>query len=383
MIPSIRVASISDIHIGHKNTPAEKIIDNLDRYLTNDKTMSSIDLLILAGDVLDGLLIADSNDSFLYAGWVGRLLIYAMRYDVCVRVLRGTPSHDWQQSMKFVSVKETLERYSGKKIDMEYVDELSIEHIDRFDIDVLYIPDEWGAGPADALQQVRDLMSAKGIEKVDFSVMHGMFRYQMDSGIQNLPVHDERSYLELTRYLIFIGHVHQYSNYERIYSQGSFDRLCHGDEGPKGFLKAVINNDGSYELSFVENEHAQIYKTVHIQDHDALASLEEIERVVGNLPAGSFVRLSCPAKHTLLTSMMVVKERWPQFRWTTISSEKKQTAREPIVDNTIEYVPIVINKQTLPDLIRDRLCLYHPDSHATGLVERCVNELYSAMAEVG
>lgn len=383
MIPHIRIASISDIHIGHKNTPAEKIIDNLDRYLTNDSLMSSIDLLILAGDVLDGLLIADSNDEFLYSGWVGRLLIHAMRYDVCVRILRGTPSHDWRQSMKFVSIKETLEKYSGKKIDLEYVDVLSIEHIARFDIDVLYIPDEWGAGPADALQQVHELMAQRGLSQVDFSVMHGMFRYQMDSGIKNLPVHDERSYLDLTRYLVFIGHVHQYSNYERIYSQGSFDRLCHGDEGAKGFLKAVVHSDGAYEMSFVENEHAQIYKTVQVRDHDALASLEEIEQAVSGLPAGSFVRLSCPAKHTLLTSMMVVMERWPQFRWTSINSEKKQNKREPVVDNSIEYVPIAINKQTLPDLIRDRLSLYHPDSHAAGLVDRCVSELYSAMAEVG
>ena len=256
MVPLLRIASASDIHLGHKNTPTAKIIENLDRYLTNDEVFSSIDMLILPGDVLEGLMIADSEEAYLYEGWVCRMLILAMRHNTCVRVLRGTPSHDWRQSQKFVSVKDMLESYSGQKVDMEYIDELKIEHIERFGIDVLYIPDEWGAGPADAIKQARAALQERGLEKVDFTVMHGMCRYQMDAGIENLPLYSEPDLLEITRYLVFIGHVHQYSNYERIYSQGSFDRLCHGDEAPKGYLRADVQRDGAYDLRFIENKHA-------------------------------------------------------------------------------------------------------------------------------
>ena len=80
--------------------------------------------------------------------------------------------------------------------------------------------------------------------------------------------------------------------------------------------------------------------------------------------------------------MMVLKERWPQFVWSSISSEKKQNKREPIVDHKTIYVPLAINAQTLPGLVRDRITLYYTDSEQTGLLTRCMTERSSVMAEV-
>ena len=53
---ALRIASISDIHLGHPKTTTEYIITNLNKYLNNDEFLSNLDILFFAGDVFDNLL---------------------------------------------------------------------------------------------------------------------------------------------------------------------------------------------------------------------------------------------------------------------------------------------------------------------------------------
>ena len=83
----LNILSLSDIHLGHKRTHTEYIVNNLNKYISNDETLSNIDLLFLVGDVFDTQLNLSSPDVSIIDYWVAKLLRLCNKHKVCVRVL--------------------------------------------------------------------------------------------------------------------------------------------------------------------------------------------------------------------------------------------------------------------------------------------------------
>ena len=52
----LRVVVLSDIHLGHPNTPTVEIIKNLNLAFPDNVEANSIDLIFIAGDVFDRLM---------------------------------------------------------------------------------------------------------------------------------------------------------------------------------------------------------------------------------------------------------------------------------------------------------------------------------------
>lgn len=352
----IRFSVISDIHLGHRRNSAQAIIKNLNAHFSNDKHISKLDVIFLAGDVFDDLLKHNSDDVPFIDAWVAKFLRLCHKYKVIVRVLEGTPSHDRAQSQTFITINEIHERNSGSHIDLKWVRELSIEHIDAFDIDVLYVPDEWRHSTQETLDEVHALMAEKELVQVDFSIMHGMFNYQMPSNIKNLPKHDEHAYMALTRHLIFIGHVHTHTRFESIIAQGSFDRLAMGEEGPKGFVTAVVQPNGDNEVTFIENVNACRFVTIDCSLEDVEENIKRIDAVAQDLPGGSFVRLKSGYGNPILSNMTALKARWPTLVWTDPKVDEKDDTQTIVMSaNDDLYVPITIDRHNLKDLVLPRL----------------------------
>lgn len=372
-----KLASISDIHLGHPTNSTAKIIGRLNQILSNEDFLKKIDLLVLVGDVFDRLLDMSNPDVILIDEWIARLLRICYRHKVMVRVLEGTPSHDRKQSARFESINEINTKAGCGPALLKYVSELSIECIDEFDIDVLYVPDEWGPTADDTFDQVLELMNKAKLDCVDFAFMHGMFEHQLD--IPGLPCHSSEKYLSIVKHLIFIGHIHKYSSFERIYAQGSTDRLAHGEEEPKGFLFADILESGDYKVSFVENREATIYKTIPIDQSDMVEALLYIEEVVKDFPAGSKVRIETTKGNPICSNMALLKEKWPLFTWTLKNDEKVVRKQTLLIDHKRTYVPVQLNRQSLPGVMKAAL-VYVGKSEET--VIRCVGLLNDTMERI-
>ena len=351
----IRIASISDIHLGHRRNKTKNIIDNLNKYLSNVKFMCSIDLLFLAGDVFDRLLDLPGDDVSLIMHWIARLLSLAIRNNVCVRVLEGTPSHDRGQSENFVTINEIIKKNTGVGADLEYINTLRIDNIARFNLNVLYIPDEWGATADDTLDQVRYHMRQKGLEQVDIAVMHGLFPHQLDADIQHISRHDDVAYSALVKYFITIGHIHTFSQHNNITAQGSFDRNGHNEEEAKGFIKARINKDGTYDITFIENKTAATFKTINCFSEDVTESLLQIDQEVKDLRPGSYCRISADYWNPILSNMAVLKERWPLFNWSDVKRGKEKKETKATIDYKNVYIPIVLDRINLPNQLLNRV----------------------------
>lgn len=351
----IRITSVSDIHLLHRNNKTEYIIKNLDTYLCSDEILGKTDILFIAGDLFDGPSAFSNDEIGLVNIWVAKLLHKCKRFNICLRVLEGTPSHDMNQSKVFVNIHQLLFK-DGPGVDLQYVKTLSIEHIERFGIHVLYVPDEWNHDTFDTLVEVKDLLKSNGLSKVDFAVMHGQFEYQLAEVVKAHVKHDSQEYLSIVKHLIFIGHIHKHSSMDRIYSHGSFDRLAHNEEEPKGFIYAVVNKDGSYDCQFVENKGARIYKSVKCMTEDIELNMKRIDKVAAKLPLDSFIRVVCSKDNSILSAQDELKKRWPNLFW-SFSKEKEKDKTDLTAAYTQEkkYTPIIINKDSIRNLLVPRL----------------------------
>ncbi len=272
----LNIASLSDIHFNHPNTPTEFIIRNINRYVFPDTPETrALDIIFIGGDVTDSLMDFASNNAVAFRKWVSEFLRYCAKHDIMVRIIEGTPLHDWGQSIIFVEENENHEI----GCDLKYFTDISIEHIARYNIDVLYIPDEARPTTHITWNVVQQLLLENGLEKVDFAIMHGAFGYQLPN-IEEIKdkIHDEEKYCSIVRHYIFIGHVHQHRPNGKIIPNGSTDRLRHGEEDIKGHVRL---NKG--EITFIPNLGAMRYITLEVPGMSADEIMDLVEkRLAGN-----------------------------------------------------------------------------------------------------
>lgn len=357
-VKTLRSLSISDIHLGHPKTSTEHILTNLRRELPDQAWMDEVDILYIVGDLFDRLLDFNSGSAFAIKRWIKSLLKMCKRRDIVLRVLEGTPAHDRQQNRWFVEANADI------GADLKYIDTLCIEHIDRFGIDVLYIPDEWKHETDAIWQDVTLALSQAGLEQVDFTLIHGTMDYQVPAAF-GIPTHVTQRYLDITRHYIFTGHIHQSSVYERSLCNGSFDRLCHGDEGRKGYWDVTITPNGD-QIVFRENHNAKIYRSIDVRElgddyHTALEALRE-------LPEDSHIRLEVNADSPALAALDVIRKQYPLFHWTVKSHDRADVQKNLFRDTRGQFQQTDFTRDNLPQILMDRIRSKYTDAD---LIAQC------------
>lgn len=360
----IKIAVVSDIHLFHPRTPTTEIINNLDKYLTNDKVFSEIDILFLAGDVFDEQNEFGDIDIANVEYWVARTLCLAQKHQVKIRVLEGTPSHDRGQSKVFVTVNNIHKQndIENWNVDIKYVTKLDIEKIPEWDLNILYVPDEWRNDVKTTLSEVFTLLSENNLKSVDIGIVHGMFDYQCPEITKTSKKHSVDEYMKIVDGPIWVGHVHKYSNYKRIFAQGSFDRLAQGEEDDKGYLRCTLFKDLQYEMTFVINENAKTYKTIKCVSGDIEKDLKKIDTVLSKLKDGSFIRIETKPSMAIAQAINTLKTSYPTFKWDLLL--KDTTTNKPkVLVNDYVYTPIIISETTLPELMRQECALMNLDNN--------------------
>ena len=359
---TLSIAVFSDIHLHHAKTPTIHILDNLYKAFPDTPETGELDIIWLAGDFFDGLMNLPDPNVVEIRMWINHFLRLCKKRDIVLRVLEGTPSHDWKQSKLFTSINEIAQIGA----DVAYMETLSIEYIEKFGVSVLYVPDEWEPEPDDTWKQVQQLLSAHGLEKVDFSIMHGAFGFQLPSHVQ-VPMHNEDRYLSITRHYVFIGHIHRHGVYDRIIAPGSFDRVSHGEEEPKGHVRAKVKRSGDNELVFVPTENAMVYKTVTCTGMEVDAAFKHIAGEIADLPEGSYVRIVGAKTDTILVSIDELRGKYPQYHFSTKVDKDTVVSNETLINLRNNYQPIAITRSNVKKLLLDRL---KDKGHDTSLLRR-------------
>lgn len=357
---SIRIASVSDIHLGHPDNDADEIADKLIRAFPDNEETAALDIIGVMGDLFDSLLSFPNVGVSAAYRFAAHLLYLGKKHDILIRFLEGTPLHDWKQS-SFVLELNRLAEFGA---DLKYVDDLHIEHIERYGITVLYVPDKLVGGPQTTLSRVKQLLKDNNLEQVDFAFMHGCFKFQLPSS-EHDQCHDEVEYLKFVKHEIYIGHHHTFTHFDRIIGQGSFDRLSHGQEEAKGHVRTVTYPDGQYDLTFVENKDAKRFVTVLCHGLDPARAIEVIDNKVRDLPEGSYVRVLAEAGNSILTDRVTLNKRYPFFEWKTEADKvkkKKADAMEVVLEQ--KFIPVAIHKDNIESLLLGRIKEKHsPDDY--------------------
>lgn len=349
----VRWLSVSDIHLGNLRTQTDFILDNLERELFGGR-ISSLDLLIIAGDLFDRQLEYNHPSSGRILLFVDKLLSECFKFGVKLRVLEGTPSHDNRQNKVF----DDVHAVQGFLTDHKYVDTLSVEYIPEWDMRILYVPDKIRNTVDLVYRDTLDIFQEQGINRVDMAIMHGAFSYQLPPMAKEVYVPED--WLALVKHWILVGHVHKHSIHSRIAAQGSFDRLCQGEEAPKGFLMGNLHLKGDPrkdEIYFIENKGAKKYVTINCSGLGIEESLEKIKAVVDSLPNESYIRIQAETGNPVFSNMAEITKFNLENFWDKdekiFGEEEEEMVEEE--DDLDTWVPVHIDKSNLQRIVMDRL----------------------------
>lgn len=310
----------SDVHLGHLKTPTAHIIQSFKSSILTESN-KDLDVLFIAGDLFDRLLDLNSKEVQLIIEFFNYLLSYCYSNNILIRVLEGTPSHDWQQSSTLVKLNDIRTH----KCDLKYHKFLDIEYIERIGKYVLYIPDEWTNSHDELELQIQEKLNQHSITKVDIAIMHGQFKYQLAGKKYNGFYFKEEYFLNLVRGYIHVGHYHMFSKFDRILANGSLERLAHGEEAPKGY---VIVEDDKY--TFVENTNAYTYVTLNITN---ATTLERLDKLIAKYPVNSYIRLLLSKEHEFNINFNELKLRYLDYHMKKIVKENLSD-----ISGSISYV---------------------------------------------
>lgn len=339
----IKYLVLSDIHLGHRNNKTLDIVNNLIYYFkVNNKLFKTLDIIFLAGDVFDRLLSTNSEEYLLAVEWLSSLISYCKLNNIKLRLLEGTPSHDWKQSKVVTTILQRLDI----NIDFKYIESVSIEKMSDLGINILYIPDEANHKATDTLDEVSELLVKNNLSQVDIAIMHGQFNYQLPILLE--CSHDENSYLDIVKYYISIGHVHTASVFKRILAEGSFDRLTHGEEEDKGGMVITIGDDPSFE--FIVNKKAKIFKTLDVKNHNE--PLKYIINMLKGIPSGGFIRILAERDSDMKVILKEIQDRYKNYSFKIEYNDENDVALESMnIDNSVNIETFEITKDNIAGLL--------------------------------
>lgn len=357
---NLRFKEYGDIHLFHNRTPTSHIVSSFKMSLPDTDDLNNVDIIFLNGDVWDRDSSFWSDDTQIAMQWMFWLLSLCKKRNIKLRVLEGTPSHDWKQSSYFKTINEMFEL----GCDLRYIETLSIEYFPEYDINVLYVPDEWRTESSVTQREIQELLIKHGLKQVHFTMIHGAFEHQMPPAARNSKeVHSLDFFRSITIHRIFGAHIHQRSDAPMFSAAGSFDRLSHSDEGPKGHIDYTLK-DGVERIKFVVNKNAMLYKTINCVDLDTEAAIEKIDAFVKDLPPGSHFRILANRTDPIFSSHGMLQIRHRQYHWSfkdAMDKDELQLPANKIAPERRVLKKPCLNKTNLKPALMARMVEKYPE----------------------
>lgn len=347
------ILEMGDIHVNHPFVSHLTTIELISDILLNPRVLEKHHRIYLAGDFYDhGMEYTDVDKVIDIEKFQKRFLTECAKYDVQVRILRGTKSHDREQAQYFLKINEQCEI----GCDLKYFDKLTVDIDERYGDSTLYIPDQLNIDASKTLKEAVTEMARLGLTMVDFGCMHGSMRYQMPEHMRmNQDLHDESQYEKIIRYVNFIGHHHNSSNYGKTYCAGSPQRLRFGEEEDKGYLTAEVRKSGA-NVVFNVLKDAMPLITKDCAGLESEEVKEILDELIGKHPDHLGVRLTGNASDPAAAVIRFYQEEYPYlfFKFETKGQKDKKQLPTIEVFNTVEHMA-TLTSENIAELLIDRV----------------------------
>lgn len=274
------IISIADLHFGA--FPADILMYELEEVFFPyiDKLGSDLDLVTINGDTFDEKISLNSKAALMAVVTFKKLLRKASEYNFKIRVIKGTKSHDNDQ-LKILEL--LVDEYKSTDFNIIY----TVGEEELFPgFRVLYIPEEYINVPVE--EYYKDFLYSNRF--YDMIFMHGMVTdaafvsKSQESEIihAKAPIFETKDLLKVST-LVSAGHIHTKMEIKQdFYYNSSFSRWMHGEEGDKGFMHFIYDDNKRYEMKFIKNKKAREFITMEfsiddkIFDQDAEGVLDSI-----------------------------------------------------------------------------------------------------------
>ena len=274
----MKILTISDLHLLVKALPLSHMLASLDRVLTRTR-LSTLDAIFITGDVFDHLntaldIINASGDELDLMCWIESFLKLAKETKTAIRIVKGTPLHDWDQSKLFVRINEIAKIGA----DLKYIDDVHVEYDTSLKLWIGYVPDAIRPTTEQVYTELVEKMATLGCAKLHYILAHGFCDFQNTHGA---PAYDTSKFSDLVEYAMFCGHDHTAKQSQKVWVPGSFERWVYNDETPKGGLCSTVVN-GVHYVTFVENTNAAWVYTKDLTDIPDDLLTERVEAEIVN-----------------------------------------------------------------------------------------------------
>lgn len=255
----MKFITISDIHIGHQEVSQlrkefdpfiEKIHSVYNECQEEDIIFGGV---AITGDLFDHQISMNSVDGKFAMELINEIATITDTYNSYFIILKGTQSHDLGQLDMFEAFSSQFENF--------YIAN-TLSTIDIFGYSVLLIPEEYMKNQTEYYEEAFS-------DTYDICLGHGFFRWncfsknEIERPMPHAAIFDQEELITVARISIF-GHDHKYKEYrEKIYYNGSWSRLCHGEEDEKGALLLYIDEEET-RVERIINELTPIYRSIYL-----------------------------------------------------------------------------------------------------------------------
>lgn len=343
----MRILWTSDQHTLHKRTPTPHILGNLTKFLVTDHDLAKTDMVLFGGDFMEDQVDFPNTDAQRVLRWGSEFLDQAHEAnpDMIAVWLEGTSSHDRGQPKHFLSV-------APKGMDVRYVDTLCIHVYEKLDnLSIMYVPDNMGTMTTDAIWELAlKVLKDNSMDQVDIIALHGGFDFQLHSAARHKGHLLER-WETITRHVILAGHIHTPVQKGKLHTSGSFDRVAHGEEHPKGGLVVTLDKASEKcEVEFYENKNALPYLTMETTpDVEPGALATKIVEFIRSKKMPPFSQLKIRGGTSTVVNPVVdvLSKEFPMIGFMTDNEANKDHLLEDEIYEQQEYEGVTLNRENL------------------------------------
>jgi hypothetical protein len=277
---------ISDIHFGAVENAKlnNELSEVFFKYLDSNP---DINYITINGDLLDRKLNLNESYSKSSIDFINNLVQYLKNDNYKldrIRLIRGTKTHDFNQLENF------------KYFEKDYPEKFKI--INTYDIEklyndfrVVYLPEEYMEDQDNYYKNLKEELVETPCDCIFGHGSWDVFSFEnqvieSERNISGSPILRYKEWCDLCKGFIIFGHIHKNLVYkDKLYYTGSFSRWIFGEDNPKGFYMSIYNTETSqYNLRFIKNNLANVYKTYFISDimkenMSLEQSIEEIDKL--------------------------------------------------------------------------------------------------------
>lgn len=355
---ALKIVAAGDFHFGNPRIRPDELYEKIKKYFYPEVLKSH--LVLLTGDTYDQLTTVNSQANKYVAMFIKDLFTMSAKFGIQVRILHGTYTHDRDQ----VSVCNSL-MIPGTRA--KIIDEIFAEEITDFKneegdvpgkLRILYIPDNLPYKKSeDVITHIRKVYSVVGWQKSDLVLGHGTFSHALPCDIEHGPACmytiEQFSDIVEDNAPIIMGHIHTPSRKNNVYYCGSFDRMSHGEEEPKGFFTFSKEN-GIWNAKFIRDEDATLFTTVTVQEDTPDKAVDYFIKFVSeNFPNKSgHVRVVNPLPEIRTLLHKICAQEFPSIIYTSKSNADKDKVSIKIADVSLDvFEDVKPNVHNLGDLV--------------------------------